>query len=61
MFWIDYAIENNGLVITRDKLKSEKEEYERDWSAVENRIMRDWEVLETGEFLAPLIPMKEGA
>ncbi len=61
MFWIDYAIENNGLVITRDKLKSEKEEYERDWDAVENRIMRDWEVLETGEFLAPLIPMKEGA
>ena len=61
MFWIDYAIANNGLVITKDKLKTEKESFERDWEAVEKRIVRDWDILETGEFLAPLVPMKEGA
>ena len=61
MYWIDYAIKHNGLVITRDKLKTEKEEYERDWDAVEKRILRDWDVLETGEFLAPSVPMKDEA
>ena len=61
MFWIDYAIKHNGLVITRDKLKTEKEEYERDWDAIEHRILRDWDVLETGEFLAPSVPVKEEA
>ena len=61
MFWIDYAIKHNGLVITRDKLKTEKEEYERDWGAIEDRILRDWDVLETGEFLAPSVPVKEEA
>lgn len=61
MFWIDYGVQNNGLVVTRDKLKTEKEEYERDWDAIEKRILRDWDVLETGEFLAPSVPIKDGA
>ena len=61
MFWIDYAVQNNGLVVTRDKLKTEKEEYERDWESIEKRIMRDWDILETGEFLAPSVPVKDGA
>ena len=62
MFWIDYAIKHNGSSVIRDdKLKTEKEEYERDWDAIEHRILRDWDVLETGEFLAPSVPVKEEA
>jgi len=59
MFWVDYAVHNNGIILTKDKLKTERETYERDWEDIDARTVRDWEILDTGEFLAPTLPAKE--
>ena len=58
MFWVDYAVQNNGLILTKDKLRAEREQYERNWDDIDARTIRDWEVLESGEFLAPTLPPK---
>ena len=59
MFWVDYAIQSNGIILTKDKLKAEREAHERDWEDIDARTVRDWEILDSGEFLAPTLPAKE--
>lgn len=59
MFWVDYAVQNNGLILTKDKLRTEREAYERDWDDIDARTVRDWEILDSGEFLSPSLPQKD--
>ena len=57
--WIDFAIKNSGLIITRDKFRKERADFpDRDWDSVEASTLRNYKVLEGGDFLLPDLPIK---
>jgi len=61
MHWIDYAVRNSALIITRDRYKLEKEDYpDFDWKLIESSTLRDYNITADNQFILPSLPIKEG-
>ena len=59
IYWIDYAISENALIITHDKFGDEKKNYQsRDWRDIDTRTLRDFEFV-NGKFILPSLKKKE--
>ena len=59
IFFIEYAMENQALIVTKDYFRNEKEDYpDRDWDEVERATLRNFEFLEDGQFMLPGLPPK---
>ncbi len=59
IYWIDYAIAENALIITHDKFRAEKKEYQnRDWKDIDNRTLRDFKFI-SNKFILPSLKKKE--
>ncbi|MBD28939.1 MAG: hypothetical protein CMO38_06810 [Verrucomicrobiaceae bacterium] len=59
IYWIDYAISENALIITQDKFRFEKKTYpDRDWEDINNRTLRDFEFVNS-KFILPSLKNKE--
>ncbi len=60
IFFIDYAMENQALIVTKDLFRNEKKDYpDRDWNGIERATLRSFEFLEDGQFMLPSLPPKE--
>ena len=59
IYWIDYAVSENALIITQDKFRDEKKNYlNRDWEDIDARTLRDFEFV-NGKFILPSLKKKE--
>ena len=59
IYWIDYAISENALMITQDKFRDEKKNYQnRDWGDIDARTLRDFEFI-NGKFILPSLKKKK--
>ena len=59
IFFIDYAMENDALIVTKDYFRNEKKDYpDRDWDEIESATLRNFEFLEDGQFMLPGLPPK---
>lgn len=59
IFWIDYAMKNSGLIITHDKFRQERIDFpDRDWGAIGESTLRDYDILDNGDFILPSLPIK---
>jgi len=59
IYWIDYGVSENAIIITHDKFRGEKKEYEnRDWEDIDNRTLRDFKFV-NNKFILPSLKKKE--
>lgn len=59
IYWIDYAIAENALIITHDKFRAEKKEYQnRDWKDIDNRTLRGFKFV-NNKFILPNLKKKK--
>jgi len=59
IYWIDYAVAENALILTHDKFKDEINEYKnKDWTDINNRTLRDFKFVNK-KFILPSLEKKE--
>ena len=59
IYWIDYAISENALMITQDKFRNEKKNYQnRDWEDIDARTLRDFEFI-NDKFILPSLKKRQ--
>ena len=59
IYWIDYAVAENALIITHDKFRPERKEYgNRDWKDIDNRTLRDFKFV-NNKFILPSLKKKK--
>jgi len=59
IFWIDYALNNNALIISKDLFKPERKDYpDRDWESIDKCTIRDYTFTDQGEIMMPALPQK---
>ncbi len=60
IFFIDYAISNSALIVTKDKFREERKNHpDRDWDEIEKSTLRDYEFVDGGQFILPSLPPKK--
>jgi len=59
IYWIDYAVSENALIITHDKFRPERKEYgNRDWKDIDNRTLRDFKFV-NNKFILPSLKKRK--
>ena len=59
IYWIDYAVAENALIITHDKFRPERKEYgNRDWKDIDNRTLRGFKFV-NNKFILPSLKKRK--
>ena len=59
IYWIDYAVAENALIVTHDKFRNEMKEYQdRDWKDINKRTLRDFKFV-NNKFILPSLKKKQ--
>ena len=59
IYWVDYAVAENALIVTHDKFRNEMKEYQdRDWKDINKRTLRDFKFV-NNKFILPSLKKKE--
>lgn len=59
IYWVDYAVAENALIVTHDKFRNEMKEYQdRDWKDINKRTLRDFKFV-NNKFILPSLKKKQ--
>jgi len=62
IWWIDFAVQHSGLIISKDRFISERKEFsDRDWSQIDASRISNFEITDALDVLIPDLPVKEGS